>query len=160
MQAIVLEGGSGRSVGLPVLCPAVTIPQRWCVLCSVCKAASVRMGPTYTKTDVSPSRSVLVLLVSISLPFLKSFVKFHPFILSSSLDPCAYTDCAPGYECLVYEATGEAYCSPNCEELNPCAPDELCVLTTVYCVRAPCPPILSCQGIHVHKVMCYYVCSM
>jgi hypothetical protein len=62
------------------------------------------------------------------------------------INPCAYTDCAPGYECLVYEATGEAYCSPNCEELNPCAPDELCVLTTVYCVRAPCPPILSCQG--------------
>ena len=61
------------------------------------------------------------------------------------LDPCSYTDCAPGYECLVYEATGEAYCSPNCEELNPCADGELCVLTTVNCFRAPCPPVLSCQ---------------
>ena len=147
MQANVQEGGSGRIVGLPVLCPAATIPQRWCALSSVCKAVSVRMGPTYTKTDVSPSRSVLVLLVSISLPFFEVFCE-----ISSSLDPCAYTDCAPGYECLVYEATGEAYCSPNCEELNPCAPDEQCVLTTVYCIRAPCPPILSCQGIHVHEV--------
>ena len=67
MQAIVLEGRSGRSVGLPVLCPAVTIPQRWCVLSSVCEAVSVRIGPTYMKTDVSPSRSVLVTLVSLAI---------------------------------------------------------------------------------------------
>ena len=82
--------------------------------------------------------------------------KFCELHLKFFVDPCYLVDCAPGYECLVYEATGEAYCSPNCEELNPCAPDEQCVLTTVYCIRAPCPPILSCQGIHVHEVMYSY----
>ena len=67
MQANVQEGGSGRIVGLPVLCPAATIPQRWCALSSVCGAVSVRMGPTYTEKDVSPSRSVLVTLVSLAV---------------------------------------------------------------------------------------------
>ena len=62
------------------------------------------------------------------------------------VDPCSTIDCYEGYECLIYEETGEGYCSPNCEELNPCGPDEQCITTTVYCVRAPCPPVLSCEG--------------
>ena len=66
---------------------------------------------------------------------------YFPFV-----DPCYMFDCAPGYECLVYSETGEAYCSPNCEELNPCGPDERCVITAVNCIRAPCPPYLSCEG--------------
>ena len=71
------------------------------------------------------------------------------------VDACSMVDCASGYECLVFVGTGEAYCSPNCEELNPCAADEQCVTTTIYCIRAPCPPVLSCEG----KLECVPVCS-
>ena len=76
--------------------------------------------------------------------------------LFSLVDPCYLVDCAPGYECLVYEPTGEAYCSPNCEELNPCAADEECVLTTVNCIRAPCPPMLSCEGTYSIQKQYFY----
>ena len=67
-------------------------------------------------------------------------------LVYTPIDSCYLIDCAPGYECLVYEETGEGYCSPSCEELNPCARNEQCVLTTVTCIRSPCPPQLSCEG--------------
>ena len=63
LQATVQEEGFGRIVGLPVPFPAVTTPQKWDVQSSVFEAASVRTGPTYMKTDVSPSQSVLVTFV-------------------------------------------------------------------------------------------------
>ena len=65
LQAIVQEEESGRIAGLPVLCPAVTTPRWWLALNSVCKAVSVLMEPTYTKTDVSLLPTVLVMSVSI-----------------------------------------------------------------------------------------------
>lgn len=60
-------------------------------------------------------------------------------------DPCSLVLCEPGYECQVYEETGETFCSPNCEDFNPCGPEEICVITTVYCIRSPCPGVLSCE---------------
>ena len=69
--------------------------------------------------------------------------------------PCNVIDCAGGYECLIYEPTGEGYCSPNCEELNPCAPNQQCVTTDVICIRSPCPPVLSCEGNNICLALSY-----
>ena len=76
-------------------------------------------------------------------------IELYPFPMSmiyyySSSDPCDTYDCISGYECQVYEPTGEAYCEPTCDP-NPCGPQELCQITTVTCIRAPCPGILSCE---------------
>ena len=71
---------------------------------------------------------------------LKYYVRYLCVIIH--VDPCMGT-CDDGYECLFFE--GEPYCSPNCVELNPCGPHERCVLTNVTCIRAPCPPVLSCE---------------
>ena len=72
----------------------------------------------------------------------------HIFILT---DLCNTVRCREGYECLIYEDSRlrEAYCSPNCEDLNPCGPQEQCVITDVNCIRAPCPGVLSCEGTSV-----------
>ena len=61
-------------------------------------------------------------------------------------DLCDELDCDAGYECLIYEPTNEAYCSPNCDDLNPCGATEECQIDPVRCVRAPCPGVLSCVG--------------
>ena len=68
-------------------------------------------------------------------------------------DPCSLIKCAEGYECLIYEETGEGYCSPNCEDLNPCESQEQCVITDVDCFRAPCPGVLSCEGIYIVPIL-------
>ena len=62
-------------------------------------------------------------------------------------DPCDELDCDAGYECLIHEPTNEAYCSPNCDDLNPCGATEECQIDPVQCVRAPCPGVLSCVGV-------------
>ena len=42
--------------------------------------------------------------------------------------------------------TSLPYCSPSCDINNGgCADDEECVLETVFCIRAPCPPLVSCR---------------
>ena len=53
-----------------------------------------------------------------------------------------------GCECKVFdrEPTGEAFCSPTCEKLNPCRPHEDCVIEEVQCVGAPCPGSLHCKN--------------
>ena len=71
----------------------------------------------------------------------------------SHTDPCDAIDCQSGYECQIFNETGEAFCSPNCEDLDPCEPQEQCVITAVTCVRAPCPGVLSCEP---GKVQSYY----
>ena len=66
-------------------------------------------------------------------------------ILFSPSDVCEDFECQRGHECQVFEPTGEAFCEPNCKELNPCEPNQECVITQVQCVRAPCPGVLSCE---------------
>lgn len=56
----------------------------------------------------------------------------------------------------MYEETGEAFCSPNCEDLDPCGPEEICVINTVNCIRSPCPGVLSCEegnGLKIYLVL-------
>ena len=65
--------------------------------------------------------------------------------LYSSPDPCDGIVCGEGSECQIFEPTGEAFCNPNCEELNPCGPQQVCTLQPVNCVRAPCMP--SCTAL-------------
>ena len=60
--------------------------------------------------------------------------------------PCDERDCDAGYECLIYEPTNEAYCSPNCDDLNPCDDTEDCLVEEVLCAKDPCPGVLSCIG--------------
>ena len=67
------------------------------------------------------------------------------FAIILSSDPCDGFECGNGSECQIYEPTGEAFCNPNCEELNPCKPHQVCRLQPVHCVRAPCPPVLHCE---------------
>lgn len=75
------------------------------------------------------------------------------YVYLSHTDPCSLVFCAPGYECQVYEETGEAFCSPNCEDLDPCGPQEICVITSVNCIRSPCPGVLSCEeGNHLKGI--------
>ena len=88
--------------------------------------------------------------------------------VSLHLDACGSVECLSGYECQVYQPTGETFCSPNCEDLNPCESDEICVIQPLYCIRAPCPGFISCQGneqyicVSVRQCMCvigvYGVC--
>jgi tissue factor pathway inhibitor len=48
--------------------------------------------------------------------------------------------------CDVDPFTSLPYCSPSCDINNGgCADDEECVLETVFCIRAPCPPLVSCR---------------
>ena len=67
------------------------------------------------------------------------------FLSSSDANPCNGFECGEGSECQIFEPTGEAFCNPNCEELNPCGPQQVCTLQPVNCVRAPCPPVLLCE---------------
>ena len=60
-------------------------------------------------------------------------------------NPCDDIVCGEGSECQIFEPTGEAFCNPNCEDLNPCGPHQVCTLQPVICVRAPCPPVLLCE---------------
>ena len=65
-------------------------------------------------------------------------------------NPCETRECPRGHRCLVYQPGNEAYCQPDCVNLNPCQPDELCVVEEVLCVRAPCPGLLVCKGIYMN----------
>ena len=66
-------------------------------------------------------------------------------VLCSLSDPCDSITCnlEEGYECQIYESTGELYCAPNCD-LDPCGPGEVCRIDPVQCIRAPCPGVLTC----------------
>ena len=45
----------------------------------------------------------------------------------------------------MFRPTGEAFCEPSCELSNGGCPEgTLCRLRTVFCVRAPCPPVVDC----------------
>ena len=80
--------------------------------------------------------------------YINSHVIYKHFLAPCSPDACDDFECdrERGYECKVFEPTGEAFCSPNCEELNPCKPHEECVIEKVQCVRAPCPDSLDCKN--------------
>ena len=66
-------------------------------------------------------------------------------IVFSILDPCATVRCANGYQCEVFQPTGEAFCQPNCSLNNGgCSANQTCRLQQVQCVRAPCPSVIEC----------------
>ena len=66
------------------------------------------------------------------------------FMYITDPNPCDGLECGEGSECQIFEPTGEAFCNPNCEDLNPCGPHQVCTLQPVICKRAPCPPALLC----------------
>ena len=59
-----MEERSGSGVAQPAPSPVPTTPLMWPVQSSVCEGVSVQREPTYTRTDVSPSQSVLITHVS------------------------------------------------------------------------------------------------
>ena len=68
-------------------------------------------------------------------------------------DSCDGFECGNGSECQIFEPTGEAFCNPNCEELNPCEPHEVCRLQPVNCGKEPCPPLLHCDSEWIRFLM-------
>ncbi|CBN79550.1 conserved unknown protein [Ectocarpus siliculosus] len=56
--------------------------------------------------------------------------------------------CGEFQECLLYEdgLESEYYCADTCDDPDRCADNETCVLTEVACIRAPCPPVASCEA--------------
>ncbi|KAL5510211.1 hypothetical protein EMCRGX_G005719 [Ephydatia muelleri] len=63
-------------------------------------------------------------------------------------DPCAAVDCPVGTECKVFEPTGEPFCQPSCRINNGGCPRRTkCELVPVFCIRAPCPPVVKCRQI-------------
>ena len=50
------------------------------------------------------------------------FIKISVCINYICLIPVTIKECGEGSECQIFEPTGEAFCNPNCEELNPCGP--------------------------------------
>ena len=79
---------------------------------------------------------------------LQSFYGSLHYITILSLvekDPCATKECPNGHRCEVFEFTGETFCDPDCSLNNGgCRADQTCELETVYCIRAPCPPLVKC----------------
>lgn len=67
--------------------------------------------------------------------------------LPGSLDPCAAVRCMFGYVCDFGACIAEDPCMVVVgNHLEPlCGEGESCVLQEVQCIRAPCPPIPSCE---------------
>ena len=60
-------------------------------------------------------------------------------------DLCTGFEFSTGYHCKVYEPTGEPFCEPSCDLGNGgCSNGEIYSLINVTCVRAPCPPTVTC----------------
>ena len=64
------------------------------------------------------------------------------------VDPCKKFPCPTGSVCEVFVGPPfgvEPFCNPSCDLDNGgCPKDKKCRLNQVFCIRAPCPPVVEC----------------
>ncbi|ETI50880.1 hypothetical protein F441_05638 [Phytophthora nicotianae CJ01A1] len=53
-------------------------------------------------------------------------------------------ECGDFQECRIYEPDGSDYCADVCAE-GRCPKGSICELQEVQCIRAPCPPMATCN---------------
>jgi hypothetical protein len=115
---------------------------------SISELPEVTMNVTHTGSSISAILSSNLLqddLYTITVSACSAFTCHPAQPVTVTVDPCDGLVCGEGSECQIFEPTGEAFCNPNCEDLNPCGPHQVCKLQLVNCVRAPCPPVLLCE---------------
>ncbi|KAG3075368.1 hypothetical protein PI124_g20269 [Phytophthora idaei] len=59
--------------------------------------------------------------------------------------PTCTMECGDFQECRIYEPDGSEYCADVCAE-DRCPEGFTCELQEVQCIRAPCPPVATCNN--------------
>ncbi|KAG6973149.1 hypothetical protein JG688_00003658 [Phytophthora aleatoria] len=59
--------------------------------------------------------------------------------------PACTMECGDFQECRIYEPNGSEYCADVCAE-GRCPEGFTCELQEVQCIRAPCPPVATCNN--------------
>ena len=67
------------------------------------------------------------------------------FWLSDERCPENQNNCSNISYCYVYSVTNQSYCAQSCELNNGGCGTDWCVMVTVQCFTAPCPPVVNCR---------------
>jgi len=67
-------------------------------------------------------------------------------------EDCSTMKCSKYQECNIFDQDHTPYCADICAP-GRCKTDEICTLKEVQCIRAPCPPIATCEK-------CMKVCTI
>ena len=62
--------------------------------------------------------------------------------------PCPddQNNCPSNSYCYIYSVTGQPYCAESCDLNNGGCGTGQCMMLAVYCITAPCPPVVLCHS--------------
>ena len=62
--------------------------------------------------------------------------------------PCSddQNNCPSNSYCYIYSVTGQPYCAESCDLNNGGCGMGQCMMLTVHCIAAPCPPMVQCHS--------------